>query len=136
MLLNENRENYTNLKKCICRILTINGKYRIIHEPLPSLKEIQNWILKYILTPIANTFVSPVAKAYMPKTSVRDNARSYDWPVIIRAVNTVDAMTATIEEIEWPVLHKITNRILAEVPNVNRVCYDLSPKPNATIEWE
>ena len=67
---------------------------------------------------------------------VRNNARSYDWPVIIRAVNTVDAMTATIEEIEWPVLHKITNRILAEVPNVNRVCYDLSPKPNATIEWE
>ena len=67
---------------------------------------------------------------------VRNNARSYDWPVIIRAVNTVDAMTATIEEIAWPVLHKITNRILAEVPNVNRVCYDLSPKPNATIEWE
>ncbi|MDO4758309.1 MAG: glutamine-hydrolyzing GMP synthase [Rikenellaceae bacterium] len=67
---------------------------------------------------------------------VRNNARSYDWPVILRAVNTVDAMTATIEEIEWPVLHKITNRILAEVPNVNRVCYDLSPKPSATIEWE
>ena len=67
---------------------------------------------------------------------VRNNARSYDWPVIIRAVNTVDAMTATIEEIEWPVLHKIANRILAEVPNVNRVCYDLSPKPSATIEWE
>ncbi len=67
---------------------------------------------------------------------VRNNARSYDWPVIIRAVNTVDAMTATIEEIEWPVLHKITKRILAEVPNVNRVCYDLSPKPSATIEWE
>ncbi|MBE6182604.1 MAG: glutamine-hydrolyzing GMP synthase [Rikenellaceae bacterium] len=67
---------------------------------------------------------------------VRNNARSYDWPVIIRAVNTIDAMTATIEEIEWPILHKITNRILAEVPNVNRVCYDLSPKPSATIEWE
>ena len=67
---------------------------------------------------------------------VRNNARSYDWPVIIRAVNTVDAMTATIEEIAWPVLHKITERILNEVPNVNRVCYDLSPKPNATIEWE
>lgn len=67
---------------------------------------------------------------------VRNNARSYDWPVILRAVNTVDAMTASIEEIEWPVLHKITARILAEVPNVNRVCYDLSPKPNATIEWE
>ena len=67
---------------------------------------------------------------------VRDNARSYDWPVIIRAVNTVDAMTATIEQIEWPILLKITDRILAEVPNINRVCYDLSPKPNATIEWE
>ena len=67
---------------------------------------------------------------------VRDNARSYDWPVIIRAVNTIDAMTASIEHIDWAILDKITKRILAEVPNVNRVCYDLSPKPNATIEWE
>ena len=67
---------------------------------------------------------------------VRDNARSFDWPVIIRAVNTVDAMTATVEPIDWPVLMKITDRILKEVKNVNRVCYDMSPKPNATIEWE
>ena len=67
---------------------------------------------------------------------VRDNARSYDWPVIIRAVNTIDAMTASIELIDWPILQKITDRILNEVANVNRVCYDLSPKPNATIEWE
>ncbi len=67
---------------------------------------------------------------------VRDNARSYDWPVIIRAVNTIDAMTASIELIDWPVLQKITARILAEVPKVNRVLYDLSPKPSATIEWE
>ena len=67
---------------------------------------------------------------------VRNNARSYDWPVIIRAVNTVDAMTATIEQFEWPILLKITDRILAEVPNINRVCYDMSPKPSATIEWE
>ncbi|MBO5133993.1 MAG: glutamine-hydrolyzing GMP synthase [Bacteroidaceae bacterium] len=67
---------------------------------------------------------------------VRNNARSYDWPVIIRAVNTVDAMTATIEHIDWAVLDKITKRILDEVPTVNRVCYDMSPKPNATIEWE
>ena len=56
--------------------------------------------------------------------------------MIIRAVNTVDAMTATTEQIEWPVLMKITDRILKEVANVNRVCYDLSPKPTATIEWE
>ena len=64
---------------------------------------------------------------------VRDNARTFEYPVIIRAINTVDAMTATIEELDWPILHKITNRILAEVKNVNRVCYDLSPKPNATM---
>lgn len=67
---------------------------------------------------------------------VRDNARSFEWSVIIRAVNTVDAMTATIEPVDWPILMKITDRILKEVPHVNRVCYDMSPKPNATIEWE
>ena len=67
---------------------------------------------------------------------VRNNARSYDWPVIIRAVNTIDAMTATIEHIGWEVLDRITKRILDEVPTVNRVCYDMSPKPSATIEWE
>lgn len=67
---------------------------------------------------------------------VRDNARCFEYPVIIRAVNTVDAMTATIERIDWDILEKVTKRILDEVPNVNRVCYDMSPKPNATIEWE
>ena len=67
---------------------------------------------------------------------VRNNARSYDWPVIIRAVNTIDAMTATIEHIDWEILDRITKRILDEVPTVNRVCYDMSPKPSATIEWE
>ena len=67
---------------------------------------------------------------------VRDNARCFDYPVIIRAVNTVDAMTASIERIDYDVLQKITDRILKEVRNVNRVCYDLSPKPTATIEWE
>ena len=67
---------------------------------------------------------------------VRDNARCYEYPVIIRAVNTIDAMTATIEEIDYALLHKVTDRILKEVKNVNRVCYDLSPKPTATIEWE
>ena len=67
---------------------------------------------------------------------VRNNARSYDWPVIIRAVNTIDAMTASIEHIDWEILDRITKRILDEVPTVNRVCYDMSPKPSATIEWE
>lgn len=67
---------------------------------------------------------------------VKDNARCFEYPVIIRAVNTVDAMTATIERLDWDILEKVTNRILAEVKNVNRVCYDISPKPTATIEWE
>lgn len=65
-----------------------------------------------------------------------DGKRTFAYPVIIRAVNTVDAMTATIEDIDWPVLHKITDRILAEVEGINRVCYDLTPKPVGTIEWE
>ncbi len=69
-------------------------------------------------------------------TGVKNHARCFEYPVIIRAVNTVDAMTASIEQLEWPVMLKITDRILAEVPNVNRVLYDLSPKPCATIEWE
>ena len=72
----------------------------------------------------------------MKSVGVRDNARSFEWPVILRAVNTIDAMTATIEEIPWPVLHTITKRIITEVPGVNRVCYDLTPKPTGTIEWE
>lgn len=67
---------------------------------------------------------------------VRNNERTFEFPVIIRAVNTVDAMTATVEQVDWPILMKITDRILAEVKNVNRVLYDMSPKPVATIEWE
>lgn len=69
-------------------------------------------------------------------TGVENGKRRYDWPVILRAVNTVDAMSATVPEIDWAVLKKITDRILAEVPGVCRVLYDLSPKPVATIEWE
>ena len=69
-------------------------------------------------------------------TGVRVGKRAFDWPVIIRAVNTVDAMTAEVPEIDWAVLKKITDRILAEVPGVCRVCYDLTPKPIGTIEWE
>jgi GMP synthase (glutamine-hydrolysing) len=67
---------------------------------------------------------------------VKDGKRLWDWPVVIRAVNTKDAMTATVEEVPWPLLNKITQRILTEVKGVNRVLYDLSPKPCATIEWE
>ncbi|MDF9825471.1 GMP synthase (glutamine-hydrolyzing) [Breznakia sp. PF5-3] len=67
---------------------------------------------------------------------VKNNERCFEYPVILRAVNTIDAMTATIELLDWEVLLKVTDRILKEVDNVNRVLYDLSPKPTATIEWE
>ena len=67
---------------------------------------------------------------------VKDDSRYEGWPAIIRAVNTKDAITATIEEIPYEVLHKITNRIITEVEGINRVLYDLTPKPTGTIEWE
>ena len=69
-------------------------------------------------------------------TGIRNHARGWERPVIIRAVNTQDAITASIEEIPYAILGKIVNRIVNEVPGVNRVLYDLSPKPVATIEWE
>ena len=69
-------------------------------------------------------------------TGVRDGRRAYEWPAIIRAVNTVDAMTAEVPELDWALLKKITARILAEVPGICRVVYDLTPKPTGTIEWE
>ncbi len=67
---------------------------------------------------------------------VKDESRYEGWPAIIRAVNTTDAMSATIEEIPYAVLHKITARITSEVEGINRVLYDLTPKPTGTIEWE
>ena len=69
-------------------------------------------------------------------TGVRDGKRAYEWPAIIRAVNTVYAMTAEVPELDWALLKKITARILTEVPGICRVVYDLTPKPTGTIEWE
>lgn len=67
---------------------------------------------------------------------VKDGKRTFDWPVILRAVNTVDAMTATVEDVPFALLQKITARITVEVKGVNRVLFDLTPKPCGTIEWE
>ena len=72
----------------------------------------------------------------MKSVGVKDDSRYEGWPAIIRAVNTKDAMTATIEEIPYEILYKITNRITAEVEGINRVLYDITPKPTGTIEWE
>ena len=72
----------------------------------------------------------------MRTVGVRNDKRADEWFAIIRAVNTVDAMTATIEEIPYEILNHITNRIVTEVPGICRVLYDLTPKPTGTIEWE
>ncbi len=72
----------------------------------------------------------------MKSTGVKDNQRSFEWPVVLRAVNTVDAMTATVEELDWSLIHRITDRITHEVKGVNRVLIDVTPKPTGTIEWE
>ncbi|MBR2965489.1 MAG: glutamine-hydrolyzing GMP synthase [Clostridia bacterium] len=72
----------------------------------------------------------------MKSVGVKDDSRYEGWPAIIRAVNTKDAMTATVEEIPYEILHKIVERIVAEVEGINRVLYDLTPKPTGTIEWE
>ncbi|MBQ3893313.1 MAG: glutamine-hydrolyzing GMP synthase [Mailhella sp.] len=69
-------------------------------------------------------------------TGIKDGKRTFAWPVIIRAVNTVDAMTATVEDVPFALLQHITQRITAEVAGVSRVLYDLTPKPSGTIEWE
>ena len=77
-----------------------------------------------------------IAVPDIKSVGVRDDKRYEGWPAIIRAVNTTDAMTATIEEIPYDILHKITNRITHEVEGINRVLLDLTPKPIGTIEWE
>ncbi len=69
-------------------------------------------------------------------TGIRNGKRAYEWPVVIRAVNSVDATSATVPELDWALLKRITDRILAEVDGVCRVLYELSPKPISTIEWE
>ncbi len=77
-----------------------------------------------------------IAVPDVKSVGVRDSKRYEGWPAIIRAVNTTDAMSATIEEIPYALLHKITDRITHEVEGINRVLYDLTPKPIGTIEWE
>ena len=77
-----------------------------------------------------------IAVPDMKSVGVKDGKRYEGWPAIIRAVNTTDAMTATIEEIPYPLLHHITARITHEVDGINRVVLDLTPKPTGTIEWE
>ena len=77
-----------------------------------------------------------VAVPDMRATGVRDGVRAYEWPAIIRAINTVDVMTAEVPELDWALLTRMTDRITHEVPGICRVAYDLTPKPVGTVEWE
>ena len=113
----------------------------ITRDRLAALREADAIVREEIEKAIAEGKSAPIWQyfAVVPDfraTGVENGKRRYDWPIILRAVNTVDAMTATVPEIDWEVLHTITNRILAEVPGVCRVLYDLSPKPVGTIEFE
>ena len=69
-------------------------------------------------------------------TGIKEGERAFEWPCVIRAVNTVDAMTATVEPLSYELLAKLTERITSEVDGINRVLYDVTPKPSGTIEWE
>lgn len=69
-------------------------------------------------------------------TGITDGKRTYEWCVVVRAVNTIDAISATVERLPWELMEKLTDRITKEVKGVNRVLYDLTPKPSGTIEWE
>ena len=69
-------------------------------------------------------------------TGITDGKRTYDWPVVIRAINTIDAVTAEVAELDFALVQRIVGRITAEVKGVNRVLWDVTPKPSATIEWE
>ena len=113
----------------------------ITRDRLAALREADAVVREEIEAAVAAGTVKPIWQYFavvpdMRATGVENGKRRYDWPVILRAVNTVDAMTATVPEIDWPVLKRIADRILAEVPGVCRVLYDLSPKPVGTIEFE
>ena len=123
----------------------VNGTPEIVMDE-ETVSEITNELMKTYWTTLEATsstvFKVPgegnviAADVESAKMSVKDGKRYEGWPAIIRAVNTTDAMSATIEEIPYPILHHITDRITHEVPGINRVLLDLTPKPIGTIEWE
>ncbi len=113
----------------------------ITRDRLTALREADAIVREEIGKAVADGTEAPVWQYFavvpdMRATGVENGKRRFDWPVILRAVNTVDAMTATVPELGWDLLKRITDRILAEVPGVCRVLYDLSPKPVGTIEFE
>ena len=86
---------------------------------------------------LSQVLAPPRALVHVPQVlGLLHERRAYDWPCIIRCINTVDVMTAEGPELDWALLKRITVRITAEVPGICRICYDLTPKPVGTVEWE
>ena len=113
----------------------------ITRDRLAALREADAVVREEIERAVADGRTAPIWQYFavvpdMRATGVENGKRRFDWPVIIRAVNTVDAMSATVPELDFALLKVITDRILAEVPGVCRVLYDLTPKPVGTIEFE
>ncbi|MBE6724059.1 MAG: glutamine-hydrolyzing GMP synthase [Ruminococcaceae bacterium] len=113
----------------------------ITRDRLTALREADAVVREEIEKAVAEGKSAPIWQYFavvpdMRATGVENGKRRFDWPVIIRAVNTVDAMSATVPELDFSILTAITNRILSEVPGVCRVLYDLTPKPVGTIEFE
>ena len=108
----------------------------ITRDRLEALREADAIVREEIEAAGVNVWQYFVVVPDYRATGVRDGKRAFEWPAIIRCINSVDVMTATVPELDWALLHKMCDRILAEVPGICRVCYELSPKPIATVEWE
>ena len=109
----------------LCLSLTANGQTK--KWEVFTAKTEEGIVLKFCVSDVENKECH---------VGANDGKRAVEWAVVLRAVNTKDAMSATVEEIPYDVLFKIRDRILKEVKGVNRVLYDITPKPTGTIEWE
>ena len=113
-----------------------SGLYTFLPLGFRVLKKIENIVREEMEAAGVGAWQYFAVVPDMRATGVRDGVRAYEWPAIIRAINTVDVMTATVPELDWELLKRMTDRITHEVPGICRVCYDLTPKPVGTVEWE
>ena len=113
-----------------------SGLYTFLPLGFRVLKKIENIVREEMEAANVGAWQYFAVVPDMRATGVRDGVRAYEWPAIIRAINTVDVMTAEVPELDWALLKRMTDRITHEVPGICRVCYDLPPKPVGTVEWE
>ena len=113
-----------------------SGLYTFLPLGFRVLKKIENIVREEMEAANVGAWQYFAVVPDMRATGVRDGVRAYEWPAIIRAINTVDVMTAEVPELDWALLKRMTDRITHEVPGICRVCDDLTPKPVGTVEWE